>query len=401
MNTNENLKKYEIDPIALFWSLLSQWKAALVFSIIIALLISSVNYHKNYETYKESVAQAQAEKSNSLSKSIPEQIQSILSSLSEDDQTAVNNALLQTQWMKERTSYLTDSIVMNMDPYNITILSIDYAVKETNNPSDIYLLTKEYSTLFEDVSCLESLRDVISPNANLQYIYELVQYANPTGSMSDSITINSSPDSRAFNISIIVPDNSDVESITDVVVDAVQNKHDILSKEVVSHEISLINSSLHSEVCNEIVKKKNDTIASLNDLQVIQRGFITSLTESQLNAFTSINQLLSASGQSSSSSSLPEKPSFFVPRKFLLYLIAGFALYALLSALYYIKSSQIGSAACLASFSGLRLLGEIHLVDNNTNKGNFLFSSPFIKRIKTHKSFIFKLSSNTSIIGKS
>ena len=160
MDQNTSMRNNDavlIDLKELLWKLLEQWKAILVFSLIIMLLFSGYSYVKaGAGTEESSVIQT------------PEEI---LAGLSEEDRAQVLNVYLESEAKEKVREYIEDSALMKLDPYNVTTLAMSWTVlsdKEINNQ-----LVASYRNELDSNDVLGAVSDAWNGKYSIQQVEEL------------------------------------------------------------------------------------------------------------------------------------------------------------------------------------------------------------------------------------
>ena len=84
----------ELNLKELMWDLLGQWKAILIVALLAAIIVPGAKYLKDTLDYKKALKQAE-QTAAQASVSADEQIEGVLSSLSQEDRDAVSYLLQQ------------------------------------------------------------------------------------------------------------------------------------------------------------------------------------------------------------------------------------------------------------------------------------------------------------------
>ena len=98
----------EIDLVALLKRVCVQWRAILIFSIIIGLLASGIKYAKDVNAYNASLSTQKISGKEAVENS----------GLKQDEIDAVQQAVSQKKQIKALTTYTTESEYMNLDAMN-------------------------------------------------------------------------------------------------------------------------------------------------------------------------------------------------------------------------------------------------------------------------------------------
>ncbi|MDO5139482.1 MAG: hypothetical protein Q4D71_13620, partial [Oscillospiraceae bacterium] len=173
MNSNYSFKnEYEIDLKDLIWKFLAQWKAVLLFCIIMALVIPGLKYLIDTKAYDTAVAEkAEAEAADSIP--FDERIDEILEVIPAEDAAQIRFILEQQDLIDYQNDYLKSSIFANTDPTSQRNLLIKYQMKKSEGV-DMQVLIDGYWACLRRKSTITALRDIIAPDASLEAMYEII-----------------------------------------------------------------------------------------------------------------------------------------------------------------------------------------------------------------------------------
>ena len=91
LSNKRHLQEYAIDPVEILFSMLSQWKAVLLVSLIAAIAVSGMKYIRDVKNYN-SAANAQQDEVT-VAEDKDEQIESIYSGLADNDRLIVEQTM--------------------------------------------------------------------------------------------------------------------------------------------------------------------------------------------------------------------------------------------------------------------------------------------------------------------
>ena len=111
-----------LDFKELIWRLLEQWKAIVAFALIIMLLFSGFMYTK-----AKGASEAEA------TVKTPEEI---LGSFSQSDQEIISSVYKQKETFNNMQRYISDSLLMDLDPYNVQQVEISWYIDSDENLRD-------------------------------------------------------------------------------------------------------------------------------------------------------------------------------------------------------------------------------------------------------------------------
>ena len=121
LSNKRHLQEYAIDPVEIIFSMLSQWKAVLLVSLIAAIAVSGMKYIRDVKNYN-SAANAQQDEVT-VAEDKDEQIESIYSGLADNDRLIVEQTMRLRNSLEAKNKYMNDSVLMHLNPYNVKVLS--------------------------------------------------------------------------------------------------------------------------------------------------------------------------------------------------------------------------------------------------------------------------------------
>lgn len=391
-NYYDSTKTIVIDFADYLWKLVMQWKALLIVCIFMALLVPGTKYINDMRAYDNAIRNQSSSQADS-SLSADERIEKALSQLPEDQRGDVLFVMQQREFIKLQKDHLANSILLSSDPTCQRRIRYKlYVVKKED--IDIPSLCNAYKSHLRSTEFLCDLRDVISPDSRLEYINELLSFE--TNENPDS---NETPDSNAsaalFSVDIIVPEDTDLDALTEVFDSTISDAHNELSTSMGEHSITRINTEdVHIynkdavELRYDITSSTNTLITSLstvmNRLSAEQKAVLESITTIKLSEDASeLSSGKSDDGSDLSGTQRSEREKIIKPGFSKKYALFGFVLGAFLYAGIYLAviavKRIISSSRIAQNITCTRLLGEIYSFGKR--KGFLgLFSSVVVAR---------------------
>lgn len=151
INLNNNI---QINLLDILWKLLIQWRAILIFSIIIGLVASAVRYKKDTANY-QIASEADENQDDSEKKLSDSELDNLKKSLSATELNAVETSVFNQQKILTDQKYLDSSILMQVDSQNKHIVYLDYYISGAK-PKYSELLCRAYSSRFYDEKVLKN-----------------------------------------------------------------------------------------------------------------------------------------------------------------------------------------------------------------------------------------------------
>lgn len=373
MNMTKNQPQVvEIDPKEMMWDLLSQWKAVLLTSILMALILCGAKYSSDMKNYNAQIAsQKDAAKQSALS--VEEIVEQTINSLPEGERDAVEYVVNEQKWIDEQKNYLNTSILMNTDPTNQRVLKMVYEVDSADENDKgwiINTLTNYLSS--EDV--ISKIKPYIAENVDDKYIGELYY--------EDEIE---RPDS-AIRINLILPEETDADAVSKAINEAMAEQvKTMLSK----HEFAI--SLVGTEVVHTYhMKNVQNRIAMFNNVNTLEGNIKTlqnSLSDSQKAAINTIVTTMrdersdaGAGAADSDNSEAPTRPGLS-KRYGLVGFVLGFLMYIAVYIITIIMQNRLRFAESVERYTNLKLLGEIYY-EKKRSLLEKLFHSIFVEKYR-------------------
>lgn len=362
MNNYNPPQEIEIDLIDLMWKLLMQWKAILIVCIIMALLVPGVKYAKDSKAYKAALAEKKAAEEQA-SKPEEEQIEAALESLPAKDREDVMFIVQQQELADLQKDYLENSIYLNTNPASQRQLSVKYLLK-TDGGTDIGTLADAYSTCLRRKDTIKALRDVIAPDSNIEYIYELIETTGIISSLFDD------SDSAIYTVTIVLPDDSDADKVIEVIEASLNDNHSEIESSVGPHSVQRKNIEDYHIYNETVISRRANATYTINNLNSSIDNAKNKLSSEQQAAYEAIIAVKHAAGDLDDKAKAAaddadqadddlQAPSF--SKKYaLLGFILGAFLYAGIYVVMLILKKIVGSASTAQSYTGTRLLGEVY-----------------------------------------
>lgn len=383
----------QIDIAALLKKALIQWRAIIIFAVILGLLVSGLKYIKDLSSYKAALALSKDETSSDdiIKKS----------GLTVDEQDAVQLAVSQKKQIESQSEYLSDSLYMNLDPMNLKQLSLLYFIKAKGGSDAADLLTVYKEELLSD-SSVEKIRKASGIDTRLKYIRELIDVSDAKYSDRGTFTKNSSTD--VMKVTFYLPDGIDGSAIKKTI-DKIISSYDI-SDNVASGSVSRISADINTVTDRDMQTTQTNYTTNLNNLKSTYNTSTDGFSDDQKTLFkkllrennlydentstrlkessekqkeekeTSQNGDSSADAESTDNTTpVPSYPAFSI-KYFAIGFILAVMLYIFCMVVYEILRSR---CSIVAGFLGNSRIGVF--MDTTNKKSGFLFCDKMLMKV--------------------
>lgn len=374
MNTQNKQQTFvEIDIKELLWSLLSQWKAVLLFSLVFALLTCGAKHMKDIQNYNAQLA-AQKKATEQIALSIDEKIARVMEDVPENEKAAVEYVVNEQDWIDKQKNYLNSSILMNTDPTNQRVLSMVYDIDADDN-DEIELIIDNYLLYIRGSEVISAIKPLIANDTENKYISEL--FYDEESDNEDAV----------LKINMVLTEEANAEDVIKVMKSILEDYSVELQKEH-PHHIELVGGKVAHIYHRDNVQNRNEIFNNVNALEANIKSLQGSLTETQKTAISTIVTIKKAEFAETQGAGTAKagkgaqnnNEELIAPGWSKKYGVAGFLLgviiYVCAYILHLISGNRLGCAANIERYSGLRLLGEVYY-DWKYNRLSALFHSCF------------------------
>ena len=369
------------------WELLSQWKAVLIISLALAILLAGVKYFKDNASYDDAViAQKEAEEQQA-SLSQDERIAIVIDSLQRADQNKVRILTNEKKWIMKKNSYLKNSILMQTDPTDQRELSLVFRINAEKN-EDLPVLIQSYEAIAKSETIVEAIKPVISPDSDNKYISELIRN-NDNAEHNETI----SEAGAAFTVKIIIPEETDYERVAEAASDAIVNQGKSLMAEF-PHSLVMAKYDVARIYNSEVIEDRDTTFLHISSMETNIKNAASSLSADQKAALEAIDAIIEEEGNFDDSmeqiadSTQNNENTLVAPGFSKKYALLGFVMGVLLYSLCYVAFSILkgctSAASVIEDYTGSRLLGEAYYKGERKGLSGLLHSD-LIDKIRYKK----------------
>ena len=358
--------------------LIGQWKAALIITLIMGLLLSGALQAFRVQRYKKASASAQKtaeettlEPANAGDMSKKEKI---LSTLSATDRVKVEGAIWQANMIKDLDNYMNNSIVMNTDPANVDTINLQYYIKR-----DVGSLQGYTNAIVQGYKYYVNSDDFISEiKTDLELDQEDV-YLRECFSVNE--TYDHDGDYGLFIcLKIIKPEGVELEKLEPVVTSSLKNFSVTLSSDVVQHYINLSYSEECYEANNSLMKDKYNFTNTVANAKNSMASTVAGFNDSQRSAYEAIlDESVDAGDSYVDQKTTAAKPRYS-SKLFIIGWFGAIVLYVFFYALYVLLRKRINSSDTLGSSYGVRVFGDVYYTDEKSGLKK-LFRSNFVNKL--------------------
>ncbi|MBQ2677891.1 MAG: hypothetical protein IJF96_03160 [Firmicutes bacterium] len=359
-----------IDLREMVWRLLEQWKAIVVFVIIIMLLFSGLMYvrgNSNTPSSSETPTAVQTQ-------------EEILKVLSPTDRSIVEAVFDMYGSRANLIDYVNNAPVMKLDSYNVSRLTMSWYIDaDESMESELASAYREY--LVSDEAIAE-IQKVWGGDYTADQIKELVYSGNITNFYDDI-----DRESDVVKVRVFLPEGIDAASTEKSMTKIFSDANSALSAEVGAHNAVLLNSEVADVTDNDLGNFQTAVYTRLYTINYQINNMKALFSDNQKAVYEKLVALKNT--QNVIPDVAPEqetkaKVSLFSKRNLAIGFILGCFIYGCIFLISFILSGKVQSTMPYERFYGIMTLGEWHSREGKKGLLNSLLTSKAVYR-RHHK----------------
>lgn len=367
----------EIDLVALLKRVCVQWRAILIFSIIIGLLASGIKYAKDVNAYNASLSTQKISGKEAME----------TSGLKQDEIDAVQQAVSQKKQIKALTTYTTESEYMNLDAMNCRQLSILYYIK-ADKGSDAADLLAVYNEMLQSDDSVKAIKEAVGVKVPAKYIRELISAFDAKSSDRGSYAQDSSTD--VMKVTFNLPEGADSKAVEETIEKLIK-AYDVTDLGIAKGTIRKISSEVNTVMNKNMQTDQQNYTNNLASLKTTYNNAVNSFSDEQKSLLDTLlaenglsdddteagagnTDVSSSSNDTSAETATAIKPSFS-KKYFAVGFVIGILLYVFLAVIVEILGKRCSAVA--GSNSGF-VIGS--LFDTAQKKKNFIFRDRLLEK---------------------
>lgn len=247
----------------IIWYVLKKWRVLLIFILLFALLLGGVKYRQDYKIANTPV--------------VTQSLLDVKNSLSKDDLLLVEQLVILNHRIDYRNEYRSNSIMMNIDPFDEKIVTLQYFINNENDEkaSDFIFAYRNYvlnGKLGKDV--VENLK----LDTESEYITELFQFE--------------SSDENSFSVVIRHSDEEECVVIADEVKNLLNQYKTTVETKVGGHQLTLLSDDKATVVDDELDQIQREDQTYVESLKISLSGLRSSLTDTTTTVLNNWDEIL-------------------------------------------------------------------------------------------------------------
>ena len=362
----------EVDVKECLWEIITQWKAVLLVSLIMALLVCGAKHLKDLQSYKSQMA-AQKEIEEHISLSAEEEVTKTLEKLPDNERSTVEHIIREQEWIDEQRAYLQNSVLMNTDTSNQRALYMLFDISSVSLDKTA-TIKHAYRLSQYDQNLTKKLKNMISPDADNYVIQELLSIEF----FDDNTNYNTEKTGGSFAVRLILPEDADASAAEEIIKKEIEDytaEHQLIGQ----HTVSFVGAETFYFYNRDAASNKQIILNNINALETNIKNAQSLLSDSQkeaINAITTIRKEPDLIDQTVEETTATEE--IIAPGWSIKYAVMGFIMGVLIYTFIYITiliiRGRIGSVANVENNTGARLIGEIYYDNEPVGMAKILHS---------------------------
>lgn len=334
-----------IDLFDYIWNVVSQWKAILIFAIIVSVMAMFLQYHSDMKVYNNSEKQTMT-------------VDSLREELNSEQLIGVEFAVRQQLLLEKYQSYMDQSPLLSIDPSQEHVLKTTYVISGCDATTTASLVDA-YNALFLSSTFVDGIGELMPESENKDYASALIVPGAIAVTPTDEK--ETTQGSGVIGVSIVLLDQMSAEEVQSFVDKSVSDYTVKLANTIGAHQLALVSSDETTLVNIELAGNQQEIInygyIIRNSVQQLTQNF----SESQKNLYELMLKEAHQSddAEEASITITPEHPRLS-KRSLVLGFIVGVLLYVFAYLVLVLFQKTIKTAKECEDSIGIRTLGELH-----------------------------------------
>ena len=331
-----------IDLREVYWRIIEQWRAILVFSVCIMLVfIGFMKLNAIIENKSEGNGQDQV--------SIQSE-QEIIDSLSESEQSLVSSAYRLWLEREQLGEYIDNALIMEIDSNHAKRVRVSWSI-DSYTINDISILELSYITSLQSNECRLALLQASGVNVSVEQQNDLLYITYPDESVQGGICCD-----------FFITENMNAEEVQSEFKRQIDTTYKRLQDDVGDHQIKNYRSEIAIVSDERVLKKQTEALSYYANLNSNVNNLRNTFSSEQKDAFSKLIE----KKPTIQTEKKVETPPVLSQKNIIIGLAFGVFIYVCLFLLYVILSNRILSSKPIQE-SQIRLLGELYTSNSKYN----------------------------------
>lgn len=352
---NRSFKEREIILGDIVWKIVMGWRFILIFTIVLSLLAAGaegLRYRLAYVQYEDALEEQALtllqEKESADEKYV----------FSEKENEEIQNALLIERFIGENRRYIQNSILMDLNAYEVPKLRMQYYVNlKSDYDEDTELdhkmaIINAYQSLVISSALSQKFVNDLELNIERLYIEELISYGISDGG-------------NGFYIEVVFYDENTLLGMADIIKNELEDLSVEINNDIEPHTLVLLLDEVKVTMDAKIADRQSREASRIFSYQSQLNTAKANMTEEQLAVLNASVELLENNDEAQPTSIVEPTYNY---RTIILSAIVGILLAVIWLMFRWIFAGKLQSCIELEDIYGMRLLGVVEAADKQKGK---------------------------------
>ena len=352
---SRSFKEREIILGDIAWKIIMGWRFILVFTIVLSLLAAGaegLRYRLAYVQYQNALE----EQALTLSQEKESAAEKYVFSGKENEE--IQNALLIERFIGENKRYIQNSILMDLNAYEVPKLRMQYYVDLTSDYDEDtefdhkMAVINAYQSFVVSSALSQKFVDDLELNIERLYIEELISYGLSDGG-------------NGFYIEVVFDDEDTLLAMADIIKNELEDLSAKIDNDIDPHTLVLLSDEVKVTMDAKIADRQSREASRIYSYQSQLNTAKANMTEEQLAALKAGGELLRNNNESQPAPIIEPTYNY---RTIILSAIVGIMLAVIWLMVRWIFARKLQSCIELEDIYGMRLLGTVEAADKQKGK---------------------------------
>lgn len=380
MESNKKLGKFDIDIEIkdLLWEFLRRWRIILILALICGVGLTAYQYRidsskKDVVTVKKSQSELEA-------------------TMGEQDLDEVTAAVALKRQMDEKSAYMENSVLMQLNPYEEYAVILQYYVSADNreNAADAADIYRAY---VNNHSLAQAMIDNGTYELEPMYMAELISIKKEESNLylnaenvakSINLKAEESTEEHSFSIKVIGTTGEEAEALALAVKDALLNYSHTVAAIIGTHQLELLGESSSVIADQSLAELQNWNATAIKTIGNNLDKMKNEMTSDQISLYVYRTTVLADETAGGSNTTVAKSGAHISIKHFIIGIIVGIILACGLIFACYLFAPSLRSSEEIKTLYGVKVLGCIN--DSRFQKKKlFGFVDQFIVKLQNRR----------------
>lgn len=380
MENNKKVGKFDIDIEIkdLLWEFVRRWRMIVILAVICGMALAAYQYR--VDSNKTDVVTV---------KKTQEQLEQ---SMGQQDLDEVAAAVALKRQMDEKSTYMENSVLMQVNAYEENTVVLQYYVRAENKEVATEVASV-YRAYVNDDALAQAIIDEGNYELQPMYLAELISINKEENNLyiqaeneeeSVNLNVTSSAKERSFSIKVIGATKEEAEILAVAVKDALQ-KYSAMAASIGTHQLELVGENSSIIVDQSLAELQNRNATAIKTIGNNLDKMKNEMTSDQISLYVYRTTIPTEGAENSSNGNTTiQKGAQISFKHFFIGMIVGIILACGLIFVFYLFAPALRNSEEIKTLYGVKVIGLVH--DSKFQKKKlFGFIDRFIEKLQNRK----------------